>query len=163
MTTESHEGKLLESQERRRLRELESEGKWVFHGSGTETEILEPRQAHNYPSSSTEEKIPDDKPAVFASPSADIAIFMAIVNKNNAPKGARSGFSKHGDEPTEFRITKDTLDQIHNAKGYVYVFEKDGFISRSPNEVLSYQSVKPSEVVTVTEKDLPENIVIKDF
>lgn len=151
-----------ESFERTKLRELESESKWVFHGSGSKIETLEPRQAHNYPKNS-EEKNPDDKPAVFASPFADIAIFMSIVNETNVSQGLRSGLSWDSDKGLEFRATKETMDQIHNATGYVYVFDKSKFTPRSFGESLSYEAVSPDDVIMVTEKDLPKNIEIKDF
>lgn len=117
----------FESQARKRLRSLEKEGKYVFHGSGSLIKTLEPRQAHNYPTNSGKDRILDDRPAVFASPSVDIAIFMAIVNIKNAPKGCRSGFGAN-DDGVEFRVTKQTIDQIESAKGYVYVLDKDKFI-----------------------------------
>lgn len=155
---------ILESPERAKLRELENEGKWVFHGSGLKIEKLEPHQAYNYPTNSEEGKTPDDKPAVFASPSVDVAIFMAVVNELNAPGGFRSGFSTpRGGKGFEFRATKETMDQIHGATGYIYVFDKTKFISRSSGESMSYTSVTPDNVVIVTENDLPKNIEIKDF
>ena len=154
--------KQIESSERIRLKNLEQEGKWIFHGSGSQIEILEPKQAYNHPKNSDEDKILDDKPAVFASPSADIAIFMAIVNRKNAPKGFRSGFSTN-QNGIEFRVTKETIEQIHDAKGYVYVFDKDKFTERSPSEFLSYKPVSPVETIEVSDKDLPTGIVIKDF
>jgi len=153
----------IESPERIRLRELEQEDKWVFHGSGDKIDTLEPRQAYNYPANSGGEQIPDDKPAVFASPNADIAIFMSIFNRNNASRGFRCGYDAQGDGSFKFRTTKYTMDQIHDAKGYVYVFDKTKFISRSSSEVLSYESVVPAEVIVVSEKDLPKNILIEDF
>lgn len=152
-----------ESPERAKLRTLENEGAWVFHGSGSKIEVLEPRQAYNYPTDSDKEKIPDGKPAVFASPSADIAIFMSILNKENAPKGARSGFDMHDDGTFEFRTTQATIDQIHNAVGYVYVFNAKKFIPHTLGECISYETVTPDEVVVVSEKDLPRDIEIKDF
>jgi hypothetical protein len=151
------------SKEKVRLRELEKEGKWVFHGSGSKIEILEPRQAHNYPKNSEEAKIPDDEPAVFATPFADTAIFMAIYCKPNV-ENCRSGFTNHSDGRIDYRVTPQSAAQIQGAKGYVYVFPKDKFPnSRGASEVLSYEEARPTEVVLVTEKDLPENIVVKDF
>lgn len=152
-----------ESQQRATLRDLEKEGKWVFHGSPTKTDILQPRQAYNYPNNSDEGKIPDDKPAVFASQFIDIAIFMAVINKVNAPKGTRSAFQGDDDGNLHFQVTKETMDQIHDATGYVYVFDKSKFISRSPIQCLSYEAVKPVEMIMITEKDLPANIEIKEF
>ena len=152
-----------ESPGRLRLRELESVGDFVFHGSGHKLQRLEPRQAYNYSVISNEGKVLDDKPAVFASPRADIAIFRAIINKNNIQRGLRSGFSFSGDGDLEFRATRATIDQTKNVKGYVYVFDKLKFIPRSSGELLSYEPVEPVEVVEVSEKDLPQNIEIKDF
>lgn len=154
---------MSESLERVRLRELEAEEKWVFHGSGSKLVVLEPRQAYTYPSNSGEGKIPDDKPAVFASPNADVAIFMAIVNQRNAPMGSRSGFTTDKNGEFEFRATQSTMDQIHKAKGYVYVFDRNKFTERSSGEALSHEVVNPAEVIEVTEKDLPKNIEIKNF
>ena len=152
---------IMESPERMRLRELEAEGKWVFHGSGEQIDVLEPQQAYNY--QSVGKQIPDDSPAVFASPYADIAIFMSIFNKSNISRGFRSGYGARGDGTLEFRTTRYTIDQINSAKGYVYVFDKTKFISRSSSEVLSYEKVIPNEVVIVNENDLPKKIHIEDF
>ena len=152
----------VESEERRRLRFLESEGKWVFHGSGSHLEKLEPRQAHNYSEARAESGIPDDKPAVFATPYADIAIFMAVVSPKNV-KNLRAGFSSFGEKKFEFRATSETMNQLDQAKGYVYVFGKEGFVPRGDSEMLSYETVMPSEVIEVGKQDLPLNIIIKNF
>lgn len=154
----------IEKSGREKLKELEAEEEYVFHGSGTRIETLEPRQAHNYPNNNMEDRLPDGEPAVFASDIADIAIFMAVISKDNAPKGLRSGFGigKHG---PQFRATKETMEQIRDAKGYVYVFKKKDFRQRDegPNEWISNKPIKPLEVIGVSERDLPENIEIKDF
>lgn len=154
---------ISDSRGRAKLRELESEGKWVFHGSGLKIEEFEPRQAYNYPTNSQEGRIPDSKPAVFASVSADIAIFMSVINELNIPGRLRSGFGSDSNGKIHFKATKETIEQLHNATGYVYVFDKKKFTPRSPTESLSYESVIPDDVVMVTEKDLPKNIEIKDF
>ena len=154
---------MSESLERAKLRELENEGRWVFHGSGSKIKEFEPRQAYNYPTNSQEGRIPDGKPAVFASVSADIAIFMALINELNVPGRLRSGFGLDSNGKITFKATKETIEQLHNSTGYVYVFDKKKFSPRSPIESLSYESVVPDDVVMVTEKDLPKNIEIKDF
>jgi|GEM_PF-175017 len=151
------------SSERSTLYALEQEGKWVFHGSPSNIEVFEPRQAYHYPNNSQSGRVPDDNPAVFTSPFADIAIFMALINKTNIPKGLRRGFSSRDDGSVGFRVTKETMDQIHNLTGYVYVFEKAKFIPRSSSEYLSYSPVTPDDVVTVTERDLPKNIDVVSF
>lgn len=152
-----------ESPERVRLRELESENKWVFHGSGVRIEELEPRQAHSYPDAGGENKIPDGDPAVYASPLADVAIFMAIFNKQNAPAGARSAMSGYENGEMKYRTTQETMDQIHNARGYIHVFSKDTFTPRSFFESLSHIPVRPEQIIEITEKDLPNNIEVTDF
>lgn len=149
---------------RSKILELEKQNKWVFHGSGIVVEKLEPRQAF---SSKIGTRIPDGKPAVFATPNADIAIFMAIFSKENivtdTPGKHKSGFSANSDGIIEFRVTKDLMDKTHGFKGYVYVLDRKEFKSRSSFEVLSHNSVKPDGVIVVTEQDLPKNIEIKDF
>jgi hypothetical protein len=152
----------IESPEKLRLLELEKEDRWVFHGSPTKLEKLTPRQAYTYPDKSRETKIADGEPAVFASPIADIAIFMAVVNGKNAPKGSRSGFGASGEDQFKYRATKETLDQLHNVKGYVFVFNKDKFTPRSQTESCAYSEVIPDEIIEVTENDLPD-ISVEDF
>jgi hypothetical protein len=151
-----------ESLARAKLLKLESEDKWVFHGSPHKIEVFEPRQAYQYPKSK-EEKIADGKPVVFASPSADIAIFMSIINVVNAPLGLQSWFGTDGEGKIKFKATKETIDQLHNSKGYVYIFDKTKFIPGSPLESLSYETVSPNDVTIVSEKDLPKNIEIRNF
>ena len=150
---------------RENLLSLEKTGKYLFHGSGQKINILETRQAYNYPNNEIKNRIPDGVPAVFASDIVDIPIFMAIINNQNAPEGARSGFSGNSKDGFEFRATKSTFDQIKNAKGYVYVFDKNLFRKREgrANEYISILPVEPLEIIEVTEKDLPESIVVKDF
>lgn len=154
---------------RERLIELAETKKYVFHGSGELLEELEPRQAYNHPHDSEEDAIPDGEPAVFATSKPDIAIFMSIFNYQNAPKGSRSAYD-HDEKGLRFRVTKATMDQIHNAKGYVYVFDRNDFSPRGeipgdPTayvEAMAYKNVRPVEVVEVSEKDLPEGIEIRD-
>ncbi len=152
----------IESPEKVRLKELEKEGLWVFHGSPIKLDKLTPRQAYTYPDKTAETKIADGEPAVFASPIADIAIFMAVVNGKNAPKGSRSGFGAKGENQFEYRATQETLEQLHDVKGYVFVFDKNKFTPRSQTEVCAYSEVVPDEIIEVTERDLPD-IVVRDF
>lgn len=141
---------------------LEKEGKYLFHGSGYKLDTLEPRQAHNSPNIG--EKIPDGEPAVFASELSNIAIFMAVISKPNAPRNLRSGFSGGVGGNVKFRATQATIDQIKNAKGYVHVFDRDNFHKRDETgEWISVKPVQPVEIIEVSEKDLPDNIEVKDF
>jgi len=154
--------KSIEKTGKERLFDLEREGKYLFHGSGFKLDTLEPRQAHNFPTPG--EKIPDGELAVFASELSNVAIFMAVISKPNTPRGFRSGFSGKGDSDVEYRVTKETMDQIKNAKGYVHVFDRDNFQRRGKSsEWISTKSVQPIEIIEVSEKDLPDNIEVKDF
>lgn len=147
------------------LKNLEETGKYVFHGSPDRLESLEPRQAYNHVKREDGEydAIPDGKPAVFASPNVDTAIFMAVVSRKNAPLGKRSGFSADNHGNFEFRATKDTMDQIgEGANGFVHVFEKNKFEFMNHNESVAYEAVSPVKVIEVKKEDLP-SIEIKDF
>lgn len=159
--------KNLEKQEsgREKLKRLESTGFYVFHGSPEPLSSLEPRQAHNHikKENGEYEPVPDGDPAVFASGFSDIAIFMSIFNKKNAPLGSRSGFSSDGEGNLDFRVTEDTLNQINDSSsGFVYVFNKDDFEQRNPSEFVSKKEVRPIKVIKVFKEDLP-NFEIKDF
>ena len=139
------------------LKKLESEGKYVFHGSEDGSlKTLEPRQAYTFKG---KEEVPDGKPAVHASPFTDVAIFMAIINKRNCPKGFSSGFNK-----TSFVLhaSKETLEQLNEGSvGYVYVFSKDEFVFRNDTEVVSYTEVTPLKIVEVKKEDLSDTIEIR--
>jgi len=152
------------SAEKRLLHELESSGLYVFHGSAEDREELSPQQAHNI---LPEGVIPDGEPAVFASSLADYAIFMAIMNKNNCPRGTRSSVWTHtteGERTLSYGATAETLEQLTDtAHGFVYVFNKESFMQRDPEDEVEYIStstVKPIQKVRVLKQDLPGQIDI---
>ncbi len=145
--------------EKQELLRLEATGDYVFHGSDSDIEEFEPRQAHNFIDG---ENHPDGDPAVFASSVAEYAIFMALINKTNCPKGYRSGAEATNGRST-YRATRDTLDQLQNdAAGWVYVFDRGQFNSRKSEgiEYTSSTNVKPLEKIRVSRVDLPPNIDI---
>jgi len=148
------------------LHALEKTGEFVFHGSPFKSEILEPKQAYNHEKNEQGEyeDIPDGRPAVFASPSAGAAIFMAVVNHTNAPLGSWAGFTYNNEKGHfGFRATKETMNQVgEQAVGYVYVFEKNKFVVGEANEPVAYEAVSPFKVIEVRKEDLP-SIEIKDF
>lgn len=140
---------------KQKLSDLENEGKYVFHGSGFLIEEFEPRQTHNYVD---DKHIPDGEPAIFASPFADYAIFVAIINEVNCPQGYRSGSRFHEGKLT-FRATKETLGQLTvDAKGYVYVFNRNDFIKRNESEWVSHKKAKPVSVIPITRTDFTPTI-----
>jgi hypothetical protein len=143
--------------ERKKLLELAKSGKYVFHGSGEDLKILEPRQAHSHKNGVSEK---DEKPAVFASPSVDYAILMAIINQKNCPNGYHARAEPiSGKEPgtysLKFSASKKSLDQLTSESfGYVYVLEKSDFIHRRAGEYMIHNSVQPIERVIVKKEDL---------
>lgn len=130
-----------------RLRELESKGVYLFHGSGSIVEEFEPKQAHTMING---QYTPDGEPAIFASPFLDYAIFVALINMNNCPRGFRFGTS-YEDGELKFRATQETLDQVNeSSRGYVYVFNRSDFVERNPDEWVSYRKLRPLERVEVS-------------
>lgn len=152
------------SSEKQKLLELEKTGQYVFHGSSAEIETFELRQAHSYIDG---KNVPDGEPAIFASSAVDYAIFMAIINEKNCPRGhyASAGLSRKGDGSyyIRFRATQKTFAQLNeDASGWVYVFDKKFFTQRAIRKIeyMTTTPVVPIEKVRVTKGDLPENIEI---
>jgi hypothetical protein len=141
--------------EKERLLALQDKGVYLFHGSGGLIDQFEPRQAHTM---IEDEQVADGEPAVFASPFADYAIFMALINEENCPNGFRAGCSYKDGKPV-FRATKETLDQLNEiSTGYVYVFTRSGFEERSATEWRSFKHQTPIETIKVSLPDLPKEI-----
>jgi len=142
---------------RERLSSLEKEGKFVFHGSAREIEILEPRQPY------IEKGEKHGNPCVATTPFADIAIFRAIVNEDNfSHKDYSSSFGFDSDKGIELCASQDILDDLGDKKGFVYVLDKSLFEKFSGMEWRSEGPVKPIEVIAVTAEDLSPNIQLID-
>ncbi len=137
-----------------KILELERQGIFLFHGSPEKLESLEPRQAYTWKNNI---KTEDDKPAVFTSKYSDIAIFMALINKENIKETFRSGYGSLNGK-IEFRLSKETKDKLLNLKGYLYVFDKKDFEQRNSAEFISYRIVKPIKIVEIDETFLPKDI-----
>ncbi len=143
-----------------KLLELEATGKYVFHGSESSIEVFEPRQAHNYIDGKNH---PDGEPAIFASSIVEYAIFMAIINELNCPKGYHSSAGTSSGI-MKYKATPDTLSQLAEiASGWVYVFDKNLFRQREEDgvEYVSYSNVTPIEKIQVFREDLPNSIEIQ--
>jgi hypothetical protein len=146
------------------LLSLEGEGKYVFHGSqNSDIDVMEPRQAYNHKDQIAEK---DGDPAVFASKFADYAIFRAIVNENNCPKGVMSTVDTKYNRDTawlEFEVSKEAMDQLdENSSGYVYVFDKDAFTPKREGavEYISTSPVSSVRKIKVMKSDLPPDIKV---
>lgn len=154
------------SPEKKELLELEKEGLSVFHGTGADVDMLEPRQAVDT------KRGPDGDPGVFASDKADFAIFMAIINIKNCPRGAysRAGArsADEGSHVLDFGVSKETMEQLQDtASGWVYVFNKSDFAVHPADrkegvEFIAHHKVAPVRKILVSIKDLPEGIEVFD-
>ncbi len=133
---------------------LEKQNNFVFHGSGDKLDSLEPRQAYTWKNT---EKIEDGEPAVFTSIYSDIAIFMALINKENIKATFKSGYGFENNKLT-FRFSKEVKDKLTNLKGYLYIFNKNDFQEKNIAEYVSFKTVKPIKILEIDENLLPNNI-----
>lgn len=155
------------SPEKQELLELEKTGFYVFHGSDSEIEEFEPRQAFNY---LNDKHIPDGEPAIFASSVADYAVLMALINERNCPKGYHSsaGTSTNTNEvvSVKYRASKSSLAQLNkNSFGWVYVFDRKFFTQRDRGGGVEYVSlvpIRPARKIKVSKLDLPESLEVFD-
>src|SRR5665647_486162 len=104
---------------REKLLELEKEGKYVFHGTAVSVDELIPMQAEN-----NNEK--DRNPAIHASPYADVAIFMALMKKKEAPNESNVSCGTN-DGVMYFGVTKNLLEDAKNIIAKVYVLDRENF------------------------------------
>jgi hypothetical protein len=153
------------SSEKQELLRLETEGKWLFHGTGLDLEELTPKQSIDSKTG------PDGEPAVFASDKAEYAIFMAIVHRVNSHTGraqSSSGAVFDDDKFVElkFGMPRDTRDNLKvDARGWVYVFDRNQFIEHPTKkgvEFVCYAPVRPVRKIEVHKADLPADIEIEE-
>jgi len=153
------------SNARERLLILETEGKFLFHGSPLLLKELIPKQLVNF-DRKTGEKSKDGNPAVAATQFVDIAIFRAIVNPRNFPfgKGYGSSFGMTPEGNIRLEITQKTWEHLQGKMGYVYVLPRQGFSPFRSWDWRSEREVVPLEVITVSAEDLPtEKIQVRDW
>jgi hypothetical protein len=137
---------------RERLLKLEKEGLYVFHGTTAQVDCLEPQQAYN-----DNEK--DGKPAVFATPFADVAIYRSLINGDNLNEPSENQFGTT-DDGIYFKASQNLLENAKNIIGKVYVLDKEKFKDFKGTECRLEESISPIEVIEVTANDLPANIEI---
>lgn len=137
------------------LQKLEQQNIYLFHGSGSNISEFEPRQAYTR---INDEKVPDGIPAVFASLILNYAIFMALISKENFPKGYRARVDFNNGNLV-YNATKETIEKIHkDISGYVYVFHKNDFEEKNPYEYFSKKHIKPIKIFRVTMGDFLSKI-----
>ena len=137
----------------RLLHELEQTGAYVFHGSTTaDIAELETRQPYDYTDDVKQEH---GSPCVAATLSADVAIFRALVVDEY------TGFGPDDKGNIRLRASQKALDAVRGQKGFVYVLPKDGFTQFGVHPKMEWRSSvnqKPTQIIEVTEKDLPKDI-----
>lgn len=148
-----------------KLLNLESQRKYVFHGSPSgNIESLEPRQGTHIPDlTKPTESILDGRPAVSATPFVELAVFRAIINDKTIPINHSSGFGITNGEKHFSVSSVDVLEHAKGKSGYVYVFDKKDFEPydredepKTDNmEWRAYTGVKPVDIIEVTFDDLP--------
>jgi len=146
---------------RERLLALETDGKFLFHGSPFLVEELIPKQPTIFNRKTRKEKRHGD-PCVAATNFAEIAIFRAIINPRNFPdKGYGSSFRVTPEGNICLTVTRKVWQQLEGKTGYVYVLPLNGFSKFSRMEWRSGSEVKPLEIIPVSAEDLSKDIQIK--
>jgi hypothetical protein len=141
------------SEAKKRLLDLEKEGKYVFHGSLENIKSLEPRQAYSFGKK-------DSAPSVFATPFAEVAIFRALINEKALREDSESEFGMDEKDRLHFSATQNLLDRAKKSTGKVYVLDKSKFEEFKGVQCRSEESVEPIEALEVKAQDLPENIKV---
>lgn len=144
---------------RKKLLELEREGRYVFHGSPSILTTLSPMQAEGE-NMATGEMEKDGNPAVCASDLADQAIFRALVNEKRGHGNSSARFGTDNSDKLHFWATQDLIDIAKNSTGIIYVFEKDQFNHFEGHEWRTGISAAPKDIIEVTFEDLPKDIEI---
>lgn len=137
-----------------RLKELESSGQYLFHGTPSVVDEFEPRQAYT---DVDEKPVRDGEPAVFASSEIETPLFCSIVNKahfEGAEGELEVGFSNHEDTSDYAHANQATLDACRDKTGVVHVFKKDGFVFRGNHEWTADKPVKPVAIFESTFDDI---------
>ena len=130
---------------KQKLLELEKEGKYLFHGSlEADLNELKPHQAYTVLQEG-KDMVKDGEPCVAATPYLDIAIFRALVTKGESKFSVSA--AGMADAIIKLKANQEAIEISKGQKGYVYVLDKTGFISRSGNnycmEWRSNTSAKP--------------------
>ena len=149
------------SKARSELTEAEQGGEFLFHGSPKELDQLEPRQAFRY-DEKLGKMVEDGEQSVCATHLADIAIFRALVNHDNAPTEHDSEFGSPVEDNSFCHLgaSHGTLDQVRGKVGYVHLLDRKDFSRHSPMEWRSSNIVVPVKSIKVTYEDLPDTIKI---
>lgn len=130
---------------RKLLQQLERTGKFVFHGSPTLLTELKPQQQKNY-SAKKKALVHDGRPAICATPFADVATFRSLVRQGWTSFGTKNGQVMYG-------ASALALNRAKTATGWVYILTKQKFHKRTSFEMRAYKTLLPLAIIPVTFKD----------
>jgi len=156
MNPETNKKFELPGKNREKLLALEKEGKYVFHGSPEQIEILEPRQAEKI-NKKTGEMEKYGEPAIYATVYAETAIFRALINAKDVIGDSESSFGMN-ESGLHFSTTKNLLEAAKKKVGKVYVLDRQKFSNFRGMQCESNESITPLDIVEVSFDDLPNNI-----
>lgn len=130
------------------LRELETTGKYLFHGTAADNiDIFEPRQAMSHGKN-------DGAPCIAASEYVDPAVFMAIFS-GRVTCGWNSTDTSFGFYLKQFDYD---MARAEGWNGFVYVFNRAEFKPYLAWEWRAHTKVKPLKKLEVSFEDLPYEI-----
>ncbi len=132
------------------LQDLEKTREYVFHGSDTLVQELEPRQGYNFGK-------PDGDPTVFVSQEISIPTFFSLFNPTNN-ESIRCGVVWCGVDD-DFKVSlfasKNILERVgEDQVGYVYVFSKTDFKHHDHHEWVRYEKIKPLHIAEVSRANI---------
>lgn len=141
---------------RERLLQLEKTGLYLFHGTEKSSlRELTPSLPHTIKDGIREPH--GDRPTISATPSADMAIFYAVVTHDYREVS-------YDDQSATYRATKKALEYAQECTGFVYIVDRSAFsypVGSSPlTEIRTDHSVKVLGVVPVRYQDLGMEIAL---
>ncbi len=143
---------------REKLLTLEKEGKYVFHGSLFDIDVLEPREGDQFVSDD-KKSVKDGESAVWATPFAEVAIFRSLINPEDVTSESQSEFGIDEEGRSFFKASQNLIDAAKKKTGKVYICDKKTFTDVDKMQVKSNEKIVPVGIVRVSYKDLPSNIV----
>ena len=147
---------------RKELLALEEEGKYVFHGTMVDLDILKPFQAFNK-NKETGLMEKDGDPAVFATPYVDIAIFRALMDQDGMKEESTTEFWVENDK-VYLEASENVLKHSKDIIAKVYVLNRNDFPGFEEGmQCRSEVALKPIKVIDVKFEDLSGNIEIIDL
>lgn len=138
--------KLEQISSKESLLALANSGEYLFHGSPSEVEVFEPRQAYT---DIDGVRKADGEPAVFASTEIETPLFRSIFHESTF-EGLEGdyelGFSNSDDGTQKIHANEAAIDVCKERRGYVYVFKKEDFRLLVNTEWVTETNVRPVAV-----------------